>query len=315
MKGYFAKIASRLSGANTPRQVRPNRASLWTSQAETDIDDGRSNPVAPIAQWPDTFDGTPTENQPRNKKSIHKAAAQMHNQDVAPSTETFHLQPQSPREIHSPTQQIQQLNPQENAETFSPKKVESIHIVPPQNPPHQFEAAPIQPQIDLQQEPTEMLLPKSDPQARQMRELKSEEGLFSEMPLPSFQALQNSKLKLEPMQAPVPRPVEVEKRNKAEEKKQMVIQPELPKLQARSFPTKMQLQPQNNAHSAANTQRLRETPTKANLVIGKITVEVIEPARPNVVVEKAPQIQQKSMPAKSNRIGRGNNLKYGLGQI
>jgi hypothetical protein len=345
MKGYFSSIASRSVGRTTPKAVlKPQRSGHWPGAQGRGEDALTVGDHLPMNEWPDSFDGNPVNLPPSGMEGKNRVqiASQGPLQPIVPQQETPGqvVLPDVPSLQHEPkvgegvvnTSKPQQLAPVEETKvTMEPPTnlqppVKQQFPVPPAeqaathvqqsitNPKAQPEVIPPQVQPPQAEIPKEHPLKPQQriPFSRVMHEIKTTEGLMEEAPRTQPQAKVRD---LTP---------------KAEEKPTLTPQPEVPverptaKAQPLSPEKSMGLpiSPPKNPTTVPLTppqQQQATWNTKANpasgLVIGKITVEVVDAPQPNVVT------QSQAAPAARNGNSRRpvsrkeSTLKYGLGQI
>lgn len=323
MKGYVARIVNRAKGSMGAGALRPARTPLWQSPAA----DG--SPFIPSSQlsaqsWPDQFDGNPVQmEQPRKQAGMPVES------------------PSGIAEGHSVLNPVPPVPPA--AEPLAPTRLE-----PTATPVEGPSAVPIQPRIEpkspepptsLQNEGPATLNPAQPepPQVVQGNQLQtprypvpptgqqptgfpntprvvhSSEGfLSSAIPSlqPSVKQLHNEPVEgtkenpkaLTPTPPPsIPAP--------PKERPADALRPlQSPPLQPQR-PTAQLLPP------TAPPRAPMQAPPKQGLVIGKITVEVVEAAKPPVVVQAPPTVRAAAPAARKSSSRPENNLKYGLGQL
>ena len=326
MRGYFARVASRLSGSPTKSALKPQRSNFWTGKQKSGPEEINSDKLAPAAQWPDAFDGNPTPEKQRPQRKQNLSQAQ--NPQVQPSTRITNIssqklqpsvqkQPESkPSALTPPTQKRESISTEPAIkETLQVPNLETQNQVLPKKNPAQQEpnknVAPTAKTENFRPQP-----PTRIPFSRQLRETKMEEGLLSEMPV---QQLQNPKPEPHQLSPAVQenkseRIIEREIHHPPAQEKPTMIMPEAPAKQNFVSKENGQLLPQVQQRTVESTRAPQVKTPKQELVIGKITVEVVEPAQPSIVVAPVQAQKQISSPKPSSS-RRGNNLKYGLGQI
>lgn len=319
MRGYFARVASRLSGSPIKSSLKPQRANFWPSTQNHGQDEMHSSNAAPASQWPDAFNGNPLSEasvrQPSKKEKDYNSP------QIQPATRIENITPQSQSfsgTKHSISESPSLTPPSKEKQSFSTdspiketistsESIGNSSILPPKTPTQkghvQNESLP----------PQKVNPPTRIPFSRQLRETKMEEGLLTEMPIQPISQTQVSTQKVL-QETKLERIIEKEIQAKKEIESRVALVPESPKQQRFVSKENGTLLPQAPRNSRGNTLAPQAPPPKQELVIGKLTVEIVEPKQPSIVV--APAQQQHHSPAPRKQVSRsGNNLKYGLGQI
>lgn len=343
MNGYFARIASRGIGTLSKGTLLPPKSSLWAATA-SEGDSFLQDDQASMATWPDSFDGTPVP-QPMSHARTQPSPHPQHEASLLPSVESpgQKVAPSPPSPIDQHPSSIYQEEAYKGPPAVPPAQEPPISLTPPPPPKieltlsketlereQQFPSTADQPAMPPSPEkmepeppatPSLTLHPRPIPlMSRVPRVMGSTEGII-ESTLPS--------LPLQPQNRPV-----VEKATPASP---AALSPTPPVQEQPHQPgTKVEARVRTQ-DQGVNTTPLSAAPTpllpspapvknplprahpqggaKSSLIIGKITVEVVEPAKPSVVVQASPKPKSRPSTNRKPHTRPDSNLKYGLGQL
>lgn len=342
MKGYFSKIANRTVGNAPKAAFAPPKVPTWQNQ-EPLGDLPLKSDQADLSEWPDSFTGNPV-NFPDNPSPSSLLASPKTEQPVQREQISVPLQPPSsdlgpPASLQPASQEVQEVNLVPPPSTPSPQK--------PVDPPKQEDSHPLGKESQQQIEPVKIPPPvtakeKHGSESRQLDASQVIEPVQKQQP-PRLQqpkgyartpmvvnesdGLLGSALPqmppkttaLEPPRAEPPSPPNEQVSTKREEPKveqPIALQPIVPQAQQRPSPPELK-SPQTHtlAPKAPIPSTALQQGTKGGLVIGKITVEVVDPPKPQVNVQAPPMNNTRSHTARQPHRRPDSNLKYGLGQI
>ena len=334
-KGYFSSLVGRSIGKVAHAAMQPPKAGPWASLPSPEGDAFVERPQVPMTNWPDAFDGTPTQWPASNILPL----AQQHS--IATESQSFSLplQVEMPKSIDPPHLHLpitQELTPPKPLPVTQPQplsqRLEPEALLPDFAPVRKELAAAQLDSLDallLSPEPltqdspepnSQVRNPKKVPFMRILREVGMEEGLLEDLkfknPIVGTKQMPQNLVasSLIPFQQG--------------DGAQLPVSPLTPqKINSQKLESKA-LQQQETLRPASKEQRQTLAPSprpmpapitpqapKSGLVIGKLTIEVIEAPKPAVVAQIAtvpsPKPGRQAAPSHRPR----TNLQYGLGQL
>lgn len=344
MKGYFSKIANRTVGSASKATFAPPKAHPWQKQ-EAQGDQPLKSDQADMAEWPDSFDGNPvhpTANPSPSKLNPSQVSEHsLHREQISSPLQPPTAQVQPPTTLEPVQQEVQEVHVVPSPRNLSPQKpsdlptieesrtegkeqvqsMEPVKVPPPaagkdkEAPKSETPMLKDSPVIEPvpPQQPSKPIQPRG--YARTPMVINETEGLMGSV-LPELPPKPGALAPLKVEQQVPATPLAPAKTEEPKLEKTVALQPAVLQAQKPSLPPETRnLQPHTPAPKAPIPNQGPHQGNKGGLVIGKITVEVVDAPKPQVQVQAPTQQSARGHSQRQPLRRPDSNLKYGLGQI